>query len=407
MDNNKYTISTFSNGLRAVTARTDGVVSYIGVVVNAGSRDEKDLSGLAHFVEHTIFKGTRKRNSWHISDRMESVGGELNAYTSKEETVVYISAPEGYVGRSLELLSDLITESVFPKNELDRERDVIREEIYSYLDSPADSVYDEFEEQIYAGSGLAHNILGTQESIERLSSEDCRRFIDSFYTPANMTVYCVDNGDPEKNMKLIERYFGSMHHPTAPRDRVLPSVPAPFDVRKSRNNHQANTIVGTRIFNRFDDRRFAIFLLNNYLGGPCMNSRLSSELRDKRGWVYTVDSSVSLLSDTGTFMIYFGCDPQHVNKCIRIINNELDKLAQSALSERKLEKIKRQYCGQLRMTSDNRESTSMALGKSLLYFNKVNDISTTTAAVESVTAEELMEAARLLTATPLSLLSLT
>lgn len=403
----QYTVATLSNGLRAVTARTPGAVSYIGVVVNVGSRDECDRHGLAHFVEHTLFKGTKKRKSWHISDRMESVGGELNAYTSKEETVVYISVPSGYVTRSLDLLSDLVTESIFPDAELDKERDVVSEEIYSYLDSPADSVYDEFEELIYAGSGLAHNILGTQESLARLSSADCRRFVDTFYTPTDMTVYCVDNGDPHKNMRLIEKYFGNMHFPAPQRERIMPAVPAPFNLTRDRDNHQANTIAGTRIFNRFDPRRFAMFLLNNYLGGPCMNSRLSNELRDKRGLVYTVDSSVSLLTDAGTFMVYFGCDSRNVKKCLQLIDKEIDKVAQSPMSPLKFEKIKRQYCGQLRLTSDNRESTSMSLGKSLLYFDTIHDIASTTAAISEVTAEQFMDAARMLSATPLSVLTLT
>ena len=395
--NQSYSLFTLSNGLRLACRHTSGLVSYIGAVVNAGSRDEDDSCfGLAHFVEHTIFKGTEKRRSWQISSRMEVVGGELNAYTSKEETMVYTNAPRGYEERAIELLADLISSSCFPKAEIDREREVVVEEINSYLDSPADSVYDEFEELAYAGSGLAHNILGTPESVRTLSGEDCRRFLDRFYTPGNMVVYCCSPLDPEKLYRLVERYFGSLHFPVTEHQRIAPAPMATFDIRNDRGNHQANTIVGARVFGRNDPRRFALFLLNNYLGGPCMNSRLNRELRDKRGYVYSVDSSVSLMSDSGLMLIYFGSDPSTVGKCRRIIAGELDRLAQSPLSASTLERIKRQYCGQLLVSSDHMENRAMSLAKSLLYYNEIHDISTTASHIMEVTAEDLREVAEML-----------
>ncbi len=395
--NPSYIIFTLPNGLRTVCRQIEGLVSYIGVVVNAGSRDEGEkVYGLAHFVEHTIFKGTDRRRSWQISSRMETVGGELNAYTSKEETMIYTNAPAGYEARALELLSDLIASSRFPVEEIEREREVVIEEIHSYLDSPSDAVYDEFEELAYAGSGLAHNILGSAESVRRLNGQDCRQFLDKFYTPGEMVVYCCTPLAPEKIQKLVEKYFGPLHFENIGRDRVAPPPMESFEIRRDRGNHQANTIVGARVFGRRDPRRFALFLLNNYLGGPCMNSRLNRELREKRGYVYAVDSNVSLMSDAGLLLIYYGCDPANVMKCRDIIYRELDRLASTRMAEPTFEKIKRQYCGQLLVSSDHRESRAMALGKSLLYYDTVHDISTTASNINEVTSEQLRDVAAMI-----------
>lgn len=257
-------------------------------------------------------------------------------------------------------------------------------------------MYDEFEELAYSGSGLAHNILGSPESVKNLSGEDCRRFLDRFYTPRNMVVYCCSPMQPDKLGRLVEKYFSKMHYPDTGHERILPPGMSPFDITRDRGNHQANTIVGARVFGRQDPRRFALFLLNNYLGGPCMNSRLNRELREKRGYVYTVDSNVSLMSDSGLILIYFGSDPSSVVKCRRVIDNELDRLAQSLVSESVFEKMKRQYCGQLLVSSDNRENRAMSLGKSILYYNEIHDISTTAERMMAVCREEVREVAELL-----------
>ncbi|MCM1376844.1 MAG: insulinase family protein [Clostridium sp.] len=400
-------VFSLDNGLRVVIRRQPGNVSYIGVAVGVGSRDESlDKFGLAHFVEHTIFKGTSHRRSWHISNRMESIGGELNAYTSKEETLIYTNAPAGYADRALELLSDIIACSVFPDSELRREREVVIEEIHSYLDSPSDAVYDDFEELIYSGSGLAHNILGSPRSVRSLSSADCREFLDVFYTPANMVVYISDPGSPDKLLSLARKYFGGFNHPAPVMSRPVPVVAPRFAEVRSRDSHQAHTIIGTRTFGRNDPRRFPLFLLNNYLGGPCMNSRLNQELRERRGLVYTVDSSVALLSNAGTIMIYFGCDPSAVKKCTRLIFEAVDALAQSSFSERAFSKIKEQYCGQLLVSTDNRESMAMSMGKSLLYYDAILNPALTAERVRAVTPEEFRAVAELLTPENLSSLTL-
>ncbi len=402
-----YTIHILANGLRVVARQIDGLVSYIGVVVNAGSRDERSGEyGLAHFVEHTLFKGTDKRRSWQISSRMESVGGELNAYTSKEETMVYTNAPAGYEERSVELLADLIACSRFPKEEIDREKEVVIEEIHSYLDSPSESVYDEFEELAYAGCGLAHNILGSEESVRGLTGDDCRGFLDRFYTPDELVIYCCTPQPPEKLCRLVEKHFAHLHFKGVARERTAPLPMQSFDQKRENGNYQANTIYGTTVFGRRDPRRFALFMLNNYLGGPCLNSRLNRELREKRGYVYTVDSSVSLMSDTGLWMVYFGCDPKNVAKCREVISRELDCLAQNRLSDAAFEKVKRQYCGQLLVSSDQRENRAMSLAKSLLYYGQIHDISTTASHINDVTAEEFMEMAQLLASSEKGILTL-
>ncbi len=406
-DSEKYHIHTLSNGLRVVAVKAEGNVSYIGAMVNAGSRDESaDREGLAHFVEHTIFKGTRHRRSCHIASRMETIGGELNAYTTKEETMIYTNAPAGYAARSFELISDLVKNASFPANEIEKEKEVIVEEIHSYRDSPSDSVYDEFEELIYAGSGLAHNILGTPESVRGLSSADGRGFIDANYTPRNMVIYCADPGDPERNIRLVEKYFGDMTFDSEPLLREAAPAVEVFNETRVRSSHQANCITGCRLFGRGDSRRHALFLLNNYLGGPCMNSRLNMEMRDRRGLVYTVESNVALMSDTGVLLVYYGCDKDAVARCRAIISGELDRLAQSPLSPRAFARVRDQYCGQLIMSGEHRESRAMALAKSLMYYGEIHDIDYTAERIRSLTPEAMQEAAQLIIAGGLSTLSL-
>lgn len=390
-------ITTLDNGMRVAVARHAGNVTYSGVLVDAGSRDEPEsLPGLAHFVEHTIFKGTAKRTSWLVSNRMESVGGELNAYTNKEGTCVYTIAPAGCEERGVELVADLVEGATFPAPELDREREVIVEEINSYLDNPSEAVFDSFEELFYRGSSLAHNILGTPGSVRAITGEDCRRWVERLYTPRNMVGYVASPEEPEKMVRMLSRHWGRLSRPGGAPGRTAPPATEPFDTVRDENGHQAHTILGARMFPRTDPRRFPLMLLNNYLGGPCMNSRLNQELREKRGLVYTVDSFASLLSDTGMLAVYFGTDRASVGKCLRIIRNELDRLAQSNLSPRRLDRIKKQYCGQLLVSSDNREAMAMSLGKNLLYYGKLPDIPALAERLREVGADEIREVASLL-----------
>lgn len=394
-----------SNGLRIVAERSDGHVAYIGVLTNAGSRnDGTGLDGLAHFVEHTIFKGTASRNSWQISNRMESIGGELNAYTTKEEIMVYTNSPAGYEERAIEMLSDLVWNARFPQQEIDRERGVIIEEIHSYRDNPAYAVFDEFDELFFKGSALAHNILGYSETVEHIGREDACKFLKSYFVPSNMVIYCVSPNDPEKNIRLIEKYFGSKDgNKYISRHKTIGiKVNPAFDEIRNRDNHQANVSLGTRIFNADDPRRYALFLLSNMIGGPSMNSRLNRELRDRRGLVYTVESLVSLYSDAGSFQVYFGCEPSKVEKCTRIVKRELESLANFPISERKFSMAQRQLCGQLLVNADNRENCAMGYAKSLMRHGEVFDNSHTADMIRRLTPAEVREIAALIMENPLS-----
>ena len=390
-------IVKLKNGMKVAVSHNDGNVVYTGVLIDAGTRDEPEhLPGLAHFVEHTIFKGTRRRSSWHISNRMERVGGEINAYTFKEGTSVYTVAPKGYDERGIELIADLVSNASFPAVELDKEREVIIEEINSYLDNPSESVFDQFEEHIYAGSTLGRNILGSPESVREISGEDCSDFVQKFYNPANMVGFISTPAEPAKVVRMMEKYWGRFDRPAFRPQRTPTPAVKPFDMVKDEDGHQAHTMFGTRLFSRYDSRRFPMMLLNNYLGGPCMNSRLNQELREKKGLVYTVDSFVNLLGETGTFAVYFGTDRKAVDKCLKVIRGELQKLAQDRITSYRLDKIKEQYCGQLLVSSDNRESMAMSMGKNLMFYDKMTDVAALAARLREVTAEEIRDVAALL-----------
>ncbi len=402
-----YVTHTLYNGLRVAMCQTDAKVAYIGVVVGSGSRDESsDRHGLAHFVEHTIFKGTWKRRSSAISARMESIGGELNASTSKENTIIYTTAPAGYADRAIELLADIIANSLFPEHEVATEHEVVVEEIKSYLDTPSENVYDEYEERIFKGNALAHNILGTPESVRALTGHECRQFLDLNYTPGNMVVYISAPDDPEKLIKRVEKHFGILNFPFRRPAREIPAELPQFDEVIDNDGFQAHTIFGARTFSRNDPRRYALYLLNNYIGGPCMSSLLNNELREKRGLVYAVDSFNSLFSDAGLWSVYIGCDKSNVKKCLSIVKRELDRLAQTSMTERMLDKIKKQYCGQLLVSSDNRENMAINMGKSLLFRDAIYDISHTAERIRAVTADELREVAELLVPSRCSRLTL-
>lgn len=407
MPSNEYHITRFSSGLRLVVWPLQGRVSYIGAVINAGSRDEgDDRQGLAHFVEHTIFKGTGSRSSLEISSCMEEVGGELNAYTSKDETAIYTNAPAGHADRAISLIADLVSDSRFPEAELAKEREVVVEEINSYLDSPADSVFDEFDERIFEGCGLAHNILGTPESVRMLTGADCRDFIDTFYAPSNMTVYAAGPDDPERIARLVEDAFSQLNRPAPFLANDTPAYVEPFSEVEDDDNHQANTVVGLPVFGRHDPRRPALLMLNNYLGGPGMNSRLNRELRDNHGYVYAVDSSVNFYRDCGLLSIYFGCDTANVDKCLRIVYDELDRLAQRRFDPDTFEKMRRQYCGQLLVATDNHENYAMSLAKGLLYHDVVIDTDAIIDSLMQTTPDDILEVAQLLAASKSSRLTL-
>ena len=397
---------TLPNGLRLVHVSATTQVAWCGLAVNAGSRDERDgQHGLAHFVEHTIFKGTEHRRAWHILNRMERVGGELNAYTTKEGTMLYSVFPHQHLSRAVDLLADLVQWSVFPQEELDRERDVVLEEAASYRDTPSDAVYDDFEDLLLAGSELGHNILGKKEDLENLTREDCMRYLKTLYVPGNMAFFSVGPERPERVFGLAEKCFGGMTHAIAPRQRLVPARNAPFRQTIQIGTHQAHTIVGARVPDMNHPLRHALMLLNNILGGPGMNSLLNVELRERRGYVYTVESTLTLLSDCGWMEIYLGCDPDDVRSSLHVIERITSRLSQDLLPERRLEAYKKQYCGQLVVAADSTEFMAMRAGRGLLYHGAVATIDDTISRIRAVTPDQIAQAAAYLKSDCLSSLT--
>lgn len=397
---------TLPNGLRLVHVNTANQVAWCGLAVNAGSRDESEGHyGLAHFVEHTIFKGTTHRRAWHILNRMERVGGELNAYTTKEGTMLYSVFPHQHLPRAVDLLADLVQWSVFPQSELDRERDVVLEEAASYRDTPSDAVYDDFEDLLFAGSELGHNILGRKEDLENLSREDCMRYLKKLYVPANMAFFSVGPDSPDRVFRLAEKAFGPMSHEMEPRRRTVPPHIEPFRRTINIGTHQAHTIVGARVPDMNHPLRYALMLLNNILGGPGMNSLLNVELRERRGYVYTVESTLTMLSDCGWMEIYLGCDHDDVRSSLRVIERITSRLSQELLPERRLDAYKRQYCGQLVVAADSTEYLAMSAGRGLLYRGRVATIDDTITRIQEVTPEQIAQAAEFLRGDALSSLT--
>lgn len=397
---------TVPNGLRLVHVHTTNQVAWCGLAINAGSRDEREGHyGLAHFVEHTIFKGTTHRRAWHILNRMERVGGELNAYTTKEGTMIYSVFPHQHLPRAIDLLADLVQWSVFPQEELDRERDVVLEEAASYRDTPSDAVYDDFEDLLFAGSELGHNILGRKDDLEQLTREDCMSYLKNLYVPDNMAFFSVGPERPERVFRLAEKCFGPMSHAMAARHRSTPQHVEPFKKVIKIGTHQAHTIVGARVPDMKHPLRYALMLLNNILGGPGMNSLLNVELRERRGYVYTVESTLSMLSDCGWMEIYLGCDPDDVRSSLRVIERITSRLGQDLMTERRLEAYKKQYCGQMVVAADSTEFIAMRAGRGLLYHGNVATIDDTIARIMAVTPEQIAQAASFLKADRLSSLT--
>ena len=389
-----YIAHTLPNGLRMVHLPVNSPVSYCGFAVNAGTRDEnEDEFGLAHFVEHMIFKGTEKRKAWHILNRMENVGGELNAYTTKEETFVYSIFMEEDFGRAFELLTDLVFHSQFPKQEIEKEVDVILDEINSYEDSPSELIFDEFENLLYKGHALGHNILGDEGSLLRFDSESGRSFMRRFYAPENMVFFSMGRKDFKNILKSAESALSDISFPMAERIRKAPD-PIEACVRQiHKDTHQAHVLIGGRAFSMHDKKRIPLFLLNNILGGPGMNNRLNVSLREKHGLVYNVESNLTSYTDTGTFCIYFGCDPADLDYCTRLVYKELKRLRDVRMTSSQLAAAKKQLIGQIGVASDNNENNALGMGKTFLHYNKCETSEAVFHRIEQLTSEALLEVA--------------
>lgn len=403
-----YSTHVLSSGLRVIHLHANSVAEYCGVAIRAGSRDEApDEIGLAHFVEHTIFKGTTSRRASSIINCMESVGGELNAYTTKEETFVYSVFPKGNLRRAAGLIADLVTSSVFPSAEIDREREVVAEEIDSYLDTPSEAVFDDFEDLMFANTSLGHNILGTKSSLAQLDTAACRRFVEKWYTAPNMVFFYLGAQPLNTVIRLVEQVFARLpqHNVKHHLDSTLNH--ANFQLsRGDGNNHQQHTIIGCPTPSLYSPDRHAMALLNNVLGGPGMNSRLNVTLREKRGLVYNVESSLTSYSDCGLMTIYFGCNPEDTQRCKSLVFKEIKRMTESPLSGRCLAAAKRQYIGQLTVASASLEQMILSAARSMLFHDRAITVADTISAIESISADDIAEAASRLSQDTLSSLTL-
>ena len=433
----KYNTYTLDNGLRIIHLPSDSKVVYCGYQINAGTRNEEPgEEGLAHFCEHVTFKGTERRKAWHILNCLESVGGDLNAYTNKEGTVYYSAILKEHIARAVDLLSDIVFHSVYPQAEIDKEVEVICDEIESYNDSPAELIYDEFENILFKGSPLGHNILGTAEQVRAFKTEDALRFTQKLYRPDNAIFFAYGDIDFKKLVKLIQKALGecpkgrelacsadckSAETPTE--ERIAEETPteetpteemeagdanhkvqsSKFNVQSKvagqtivmqKNTHQAHVMIGTQAYDVNDDRRMPLYLLNNMLGGPGMNAKLNLALREHNGLVYTVESTMVSYGDTGTWSIYFGCDEHDVKRCLRLVRKELDKFMQKPLSDAQLKAAKKQIKGQIGVACDNRENFALDFGKSFLHYGWEKNVDRLYEQVDEITAAQIQAVAQ-------------
>ena len=407
----KYNTYTLDNGLRIIHLPSDSKVVYCGYQINAGTRNEEPgEEGLAHFCEHVTFKGTERRKAWHILNCLESVGGDLNAYTNKEGTVYYSAILKEHIARAVDLLTDIVFHSVYPQAEIDKEVEVICDEIESYNDSPAELIYDEFENIIFKGSPLGHNILGTAEQVRSFKTEDALRFTRKLYRPNNAIFFAYGDIDFKKLVRLLKKSFLSEGRRVKSEKFNSPEAQAQFNIQHStfntqhsfegqtivmqKNTHQAHVMIGTRAYDVNDDRRMPLYLLNNMLGGPGMNAKLNLALREHNGLVYTVESTMVAYGDTGIWSIYFGCDEHDVKRCLRLVRKELDKFMQKPLSEAQLKAAKKQIKGQVGVACDNRENFALDFGKSFLHYGWEKNVDRLYEQVDEITAEQIQAVAK-------------
>ena len=401
----KYNTYTLDNGLRIIHLPSDSKVVYCGYQINAGTRDEEPgEEGLAHFCEHVTFKGTERRKAWHILNCLESVGGDLNASTNKEGTVYYAAILKEHIARAVDLLSDIVFHSTYPQQEIDKEVEVICDEIESYNDSPAELIYDEFENILFKGNSLGHNILGTAEQVRQFTTEDALRFTRKLYRPDNAVFFAYGDIDFKKLVTLLKRSVGSEElrvkneeFNSREEERMKgeeSNSPKGQTIVTEKHTHQAHVMIGTQAYDVHDDRRMPLYLLNNILGGPGMNAKLNLALREHNGLVYTVESTMVAYGDTGTWSIYFGCDEHDVKRCLRLVRKELDKFMEKPLSDAQLRAAKKQIKGQIGVACDNRENFALDFGKSFLHYGWEKNVDRLYEQVDAITAQQMQAVAQ-------------
>jgi len=379
--------------MRVLHLPSTSQVAYCGIAVHAGSRHETpQQQGLAHFCEHLAFKGTERRTATQIINAIEGLGGELNAFTNKEDTVYYCAIEQRHLRRALDVLQDIVFHSQYPENEVEKEREVVCDEIESYEDTPAELIYDDFENILFEGHPLGHNILGTSEQVRSYTSADALRFRQKWYQPENCVLF-ISSSELKVDGRRWKVEGRKENIPASDKSPSTLHLP-PSTITRNRGTHQAHVMVGTRAYAAGDERRWALYLLNNILGGPALNSRLSMALRERNALVYTVDSSMVSYSDTGMWSIYFGCDPDDTKRCLRLVRQQLDRLVEKPLSESQLRAAKRQLQGQLAIAAENREQTVLDCARTFLHTGKIRTVNDVMAHIATLSAADLQQSAQ-------------
>lgn len=385
---------TLPNGIRCIHRQVRSSVARCAVMVNAGSRDEAaDEHGLAHFTEHGFFKGTEHRKAYQVNCRLENLGGELNAYTTKEDTTIHATVLRNDFGKAAELLSDVVFHSTFPDKELNKEREVIIDEINTYKDSPMDMIYDTFEDMLFEGSELGHNILGAKRDVERHDSAAIHRFTERTHTTDQMVFASIGNISAKRIEEIATRYFAGQRATVRNYRRAVPSPCAQFDKSINKHTHQAHCIIGNRAYGIRDERRLPLSLLINILGGPCANSILNVNVREKHGLSYNIEAGYTPYCDSGMAMIYFSSDHDNADRCREIIDSEIRKLQTTALSSRRLAMAKKQFIAQMAISTEGNEGYMLGIGKSLLIHSEVDTLDEVYRKIEAITATQITEAA--------------
>ena len=401
---------TLANGLRVIYEQTDSPVVYCGYVMRVGTRHEQAAeSGMAHFIEHMTFKGTERRRAWQISNGLERVGGELNAYTTKQETVYCATVLRPDFPRAVDLLTDIVFHSTYPQAEIDREVEVICDEIDSFKDSPSELIFDEFESLVFEGCNLGRDILGEADRLRQYRTADALRFTRAHYRPDNAVFYIYGQVDFRRAIRQLEHLMATSEavlspHEPAPTPSALILPPA-RTVYRDRGTHQAHVLLGCPTYGGRHPHRFALLLLNNILGGPGMNARLNMLMRERAGLVYTVESNYSTYIDVGLWTVYFGCDTDDVDRCLRLVRRELQRMIDQPLTPRQLQAAKKQFIGQIGISREARESYAIGLGKTYAHYDTWRDLDALAQEVDALTSEELQNvAAEVFAADHLSLL---
>lgn len=394
-----YNTITLDCGLRIIHKPSVAQVVYCGYQVAAGTRDElPGEEGMAHFCEHMTFKGTRHRNALQVINALEQLGGDLNAFTNKEDTTFYAAIHKDHITKAIDVLTDIVFNSTYQQHEIDKEVEVICDEIESYNDSPAELIYDEFENMLFDGHPLGHNILGQADQLRTYTTDDALRFTRRYYRPDNTVFFIYGDVDFKRIVRLVSSAMAGIASQPETSDTTTaevtnPSSLEPKEVIKDIGSHQAHVMLGTRSYDIHHPMRIALYLLNNILGGPSMNARLNLALRERNGLVYTVESTMVSYSDTGMWSIYFGCDPHDVKRCLRLVRRELDKVMQKPLTPTALRTAKQQLKGQIAIACDNREQFALDFGKSYLHYGWEKNVDRLFDSIDKVTSDDIKKVA--------------